>query len=96
MEEPSVWLFPHQGGGERQQFPAPWQPLIPVVSFSKGCGLPSLLGPSKLRPRQLGWEGKGSLTIQDAVLSATFGQELYIRCVMKEILLLPNFTDEET
>lgn len=78
-------------GGAGQLFPAPWQSLIPAVSFSKGCGLPPVLRPLKLYRRWPGWDGKGLLTIQDEVLSATFGQELYIPCVMKEIPLLPPF-----
>lgn len=91
VEEPSVWLFPHKGGGARQLFPAPWQSLIPAGSFSKGCGVLNVLA------SQTAWLGKEGLpTARDAILSATVGQELYISCVMGEIPLLSHFTDEET
>lgn len=90
-------VVPHSWGGAGQLFPAPWQSLSPAVSFRKGCGLLSL-GSWALEatPQRPGWEGKGSLTIQDAVLSVTFGQGLHIPCVMEEIPLLPHSTDEES
>lgn len=91
VEEPSVWLFPHKEGGAGQLFPAPPQSLIPAESFSKGCGMLSVL------TSQTAWLGReGPPTGQDAILSSTFGQKLYIPCVKEEIPLLPHFTDEET